>query len=415
VFVVAGTANADVPALAMSAMTGYLNLPTSASSPVAAVREVKKFLSRVSATAPTDRFVQDGRGWWKITVAKSDWDDSRGKLKAMLDVSAESDPERAADELVRQGRYSDAVTAYVNAAETAVDPGRSAQPAKFKSALAKAQDVVSKLILTSTTPALTTKLGQPFDAPLEVRVTYGNQAGAPAAAGVPVKFTFKTKADGQVASTSQTVISDARGMARLTLPVPTFTIRDSVVVTVDATSWQQVLAPVPQEYQAQATSLDLSDRKLLLPYSVESEAKQTPLIVALADLDDKGGLRRQESTAALIAALQKLGFQASGIQVNLSLLKSPKDNVIITAWKFQGKKTGRAVYGTVSLVSATTAAPFTAEVSGGVKVVDLATSKLVYELKSDKIATANDRSSAIAQAFRQWGAETAATFDSELP
>ncbi len=417
VFVVNGIDGTDQASLAMTAMTAYLNLPTSSSSPVAAVREVKKFLVRVSATAPADRWAQDGKNWWKITVSKSDWDDNRGKLKALLEAAPEAaDPERAGDDLVHQGKYADAVSAYLNAAASAVAPGKNAQPQRFKSAFAKAQDVIAKLSLTSPTPALTAQIGQPFASAFEVHVSYGTQAGSPVAAGVPVKFSYKTKTDGQVETASQTVVSDAQGVARLTLPVPTFTLRDSLIVAVDAAAWQQSLASSPPDYQAQAASLDTSaDHKLLLPYAVESAAKQVPLVIALADLDDKGSLRHQESTAALIAALQKLGFQASGVQINLSLLKTPKDNVIITAWKFQGKTTGRAVYGTVSLVSASTAAPFTAEVSGTVKVVDLETSKLVYQLKSGKTVTANDRASAIAQAFRQWGADTASTFDSELP
>jgi hypothetical protein len=415
VFIVTGTDGADQNALVLAAMTAYLNLPTSASSPVAAVREVKKFLARVSALAAVDRWAQDGKIWWKFAVSKSDWDDSRGKLKVLLEVAPEAaDPEHTGDDLVRQGKYADAVTAYMNAASAAAAAGKTPQPAKFKSAFAKAQDVLSKLSLTSSTPALTTRIGQPFTAAFEVRVGYGPQGGIPAV-GIPVKFTYKSKTDGQIGPSSQTVVSDAQGVSRLTLPIPTFTLRDSLVVTVDTAAWQQVLAATPPDYQAQAAALDAPDRKLLLPYAVESAAKQVPLIVQLADLDDKGGLRRQESTAALIASLQKLGFQASGVQINLSLLKTPKDNVIITAWKFQGKTTGRAVYGTVSLVSATAAAPFTAEVSGTVKVVDLETSKLVYQLKADKTATANDRASAIALAFRQWGADAASTFDSELP
>ena len=415
VFVLSGADTADQTALALAAMSAYLNLPTTPSSSATAAREIKKFLARVSATAPSDKFVQDGKGWWKIVVPKADWDDNHGKLKVLLEAAPESaDAEHAADDLLRQGKYADAVAGYVAAASTAVAPGHAAAPNKFKSAFGKAQDLVSKLALTSPTPAQTTKIGQAFDQTFEVHVAYGAQAGVPAA-GIPVKFTFKAKTDGQISDSSATVFSDAQGVAKFSLPTPTFTVRGSVVVTVDTAAWQQTLAGVPQDYQTQAAALDSPDHKLLLPYAVESAAKQTPLIVALADSDEKGALRHQESTAALIGALQKLGFQASGIQVNLSLLKSPRDNVIVTAWKFQGKTTGRAVYGTVSLVSATAAAPFTAEVSGTVKVVDLETNKLVYELKSGKIATGADRATAIAQAFRQWGAETADTFDSELP
>lgn len=317
-------------------------------------------------------------------------DDNKGKLKAQLEVTpAAANPERSADDLVKQGKYADAISAYLNTAS--------------KSSAAKAQDVLAKLSLTSQTPTLTTKIGKPFESSFDVHVAYGNQPGAPAAAGIPVKFTYPSKTDGQLGSASQTVMTDAQGFARLTLPVPTFTVRDNVVATIDTSVWPQM------------ASLETPQHDLRLPYAVDSDAKQVPLVVALADLDEKGGLRRQESTSALIDGLQKLGFQASGVQINRSLIKQGRDKVIVTGLKFQGKTSGRAVYGTVSLVSTTAASPFTAEVSGTVKVVDIETGKLVYELKSDKATTAADRASAVAQAFRQWSADAAATFESELP
>jgi hypothetical protein len=237
--------------------------------------------------------------------------------------------------------------------------------------------------------------------------------------GVPLRFNYKAKKNGRLASTGQSVKTDADGKVSFDLPVPDFAARDNLVVLVDVTPWLDLLASVPRDFKDQLESFANSsgERRLQLPYTVISASKQIPLVVALADFDDRGGVeRRQETTSSLISALQRSGFQASGIPVNPTLLKSTNDNVVLAAWKFQGKTTGRAVFGTVSLVSVTAnGSQFSAEVAGSVKIADLATSKPVYQLKSSKVSSAADKTSAVTLAFRQWAEEAAASMESELP
>ena len=419
-FVLTGPEKADVVDLALQAMTATLDLPLAPSSPATAVQAVQKFLKKMSATVPSERYFRDGKGWWKVVLAKEEWDSSRAQLKAALEV-ASADPsmdlEKSADELVRQGRYSDAVTGYVAAASAA-----ASQPvlaARFRATLAKAQNVLSQFTLSSTTAAVTTQVGRPFGTSFDVKLSYGAGTQAVAIPSALLRFSYKTKINGHLAVTGVSVKTDAQGLVKFELPVADFPATDSVVVLVDVTPWLETLAAVPADLKDSVTNLETvsGERKLLLPYTIESAAKQVPLIVALADFDEKGGLeRRQETTNALIVALQKSGFQTSGVQVNLSLLKSANDNVILTAWKFQGKTSGRAVFGTVNLVSVVVdGSQYRAEVSGVVKVVDLATSKPVYQLKTTKVAGASDRGSSITQAFRQWASEAAAAMEAELP
>lgn len=422
VFVLAGPENAVVPDLALQAMTRYLDLPVTQATPVASADAVQKFLKKMSSTTPSDRYLSNGKGWWKVVLSKGEWESNRTRLKALFEAVT-PDPsvelERTADDLVRQGKYFDAVTGYVAAASASVGEGHPAFPERFRATLAKAQDVLSRFTLASTTPAQSTRVGQPFATTFDVKLTYGTGAEAPTIAGAVLRFSYKTKVNGRLAVTGQSVKTDPEGLVRFALPIPDFAAQDSLVVLVDVNPWLEALAGVPKEFRDPVANFEnlTAERKLLLPFAVESASKLVPMIVALADFDEKGGLeRRQESTAALIAALQKSGFQTSGIQVNLSLLKSPNDNVILTAWKFQGKTSGRAVYGTVALVSvAADGSQFKAEVAGTVKVVDLTTSKPVYQMKTTKVASAGDRASSITQGFRQWAVDAAAAMESELP
>lgn len=422
VFVLSGPERALVSDLALQAMTSYLDLPIGPQTPLVAAQAVEKFLTSLSATPPSDRFTRDGKSWWKVAVSKDLWDQSRSKLKALFE-STPVDPsvelERAAEELLRQGRYVDAVSGYVLAASATVAEGRTPQPARFRSLLGKAQDILSQFTLSSTTPSQTTQVGKPFLSTFDVRLTFGSGAQAPAVAAAPLRFSYKVKKNGRPAVTGQTIKTDANGVVSFEFPLPDLAARDNLVVLFDVNPWLEALVSAPKDLSDAVAGLETvsGERKLQLPYTVESASKQVPMFVSLADFDDKGTvLRRQETSGLLIASLQKAGFQTSSIPVNPTLLKSTNDSVILAAWKFQGKTQGRAVYGTVNLVSVTASgSQFNAEVLGQLKVVDLATSKPVYQLKSTKVSTAADKASATTLAFRQWAAEAASLLEAELP
>jgi hypothetical protein len=420
VFVLTGPENAKVSDLAYQAMSSYLDLPIGPLTPLVASQAVQKFLEDMSLTAPVDRYLKGGKGAWKVAVSKDVWDAARTKLKSIVDQSA-GDPsvalEKAADELLRQGRYFDAISGYVAAASSAINDGKSTP--RYRSNMAKANDVLDHITLSSTTPALVTRVGQPFDTVFDVKVAYGAGAQAPVVPGASVRFNFKEKKNGRIAQTGQTLKSDATGQVHFELPVPDFAVRDNLVVLVDVAPWTDLLSSVPKELRDSVSLLETqaAGQKLLLPYTVESAAKQVPMIVALADYDDKGSVqRRQETSSAIIAALQKEGFQAGGIPVNPTLLKSTNDNVILAAWRFQGKTTGRAVYGTVNLVSVTASGSrYSAEVSGTLKVADLGTGKGIFQLTTSKVATGSDKASATSLAYRQWAEDAVASMASDLP
>ena len=421
IFVVTGPEKSDVTSLNLAAMTEYLNLPLKSTTPPPGVQAVQAFLKKMSATAPAERYLRNGQGWWKVVLSRDDWEKSRVQLAALVkEVSV--DPlvvqEKAADDAVQQGRYFEAINQYVSAAQKAAD-GAAPRVDRYQALVTKAQAVLAQLTLSSATAPLATTSGQAFPAPVVVKLTYGSGSQAPAVPGAFLRFSYKAKVNGRVVTTGQSVRTDAQGQASLTLPVPDFGVKDNVVVLVDVNPWLEALAKVPQDLRDPVSKFEplAADRKLLLPYTVESASKQIPLIIALADFDDRGGIvRRQETTAALISALQKAGFQASGLSINLSLLRSSSERVVLTAWRFQGKTTGLAVYGTVNLVSVVSAdSQYTAEVNGTLKVVDLETSKPVYQYTNSKVVSAADKASAVTQSFRQWAADAADDLATSLP
>lgn len=422
IFVVSGP-EADGPAeLLRAVLRTRLGLVPGPTAPALAVEELESFLKTKSQTPAADHYAQGGTGWWKVVLAKAAWEQARERLAALFVVTP-ADPSRPletlGDELAAQARLFEAAGTYVSAAAAAYSEGHPPLPERFRALLTKAQDLLARLTLSSVMETPSTIVGQPWPTTFAVTLSDGGGAGAPALAGVPLRFSYKVKVNGRPAVTGQSAVTDSTGRAEVTLPVPDLAARDAVVVVIDVNPWLEALAQVPKDERDRVAAFETlaGNRKLLLPYVVESASKTVPLIVALADFDEKGGvLRRQETTSGLITGLQKAGFQASGLPVNPTLLKSPSDAVILAAWKFQGKTTGRAVYGTSSVVTVTTAgSQVTAELTGTVKVVDLATNKPVYQFKQGQTGTAADRVSAILAAQRAWTADAVAALVSDLP
>jgi len=251
VFVLVGPENAKVSELAFQAMSSYLDLPVTATTPIIASQAVQKFLDGMAATSPADHFSKDGRGYWKVAVSKENWDNARTQLKGLFDAAG-GDPsvalERVADDLLKQGRYFDAISGYVAAAASALTDAKSVP--RFRTNLAKAQDVLAKMTISSTTPALVTRVGQPFGVSFDVKVAYGNGAQAPVVPGASLRFSYKAKKNGRIAVTGQSVKTDAQGHVLFELPVPDFPVRDNLAVVVDVNPWLETLASVPKEQRA---------------------------------------------------------------------------------------------------------------------------------------------------------------------
>jgi len=419
VFVVSGPASKDLQPLVYKAMKAQFER-RSFSQDSGALKSAETYLDSLSRTVPESTWKQKGTVWWKVSVGQGDWDAARARFSEKKQNS-HGDPsvslEQKAESLLAEARYADAITEYVNAAVAAMQAEPKPLTQRYDSLVGKAQDILSQFTLTTTTPKQSAMVGKAFDQPFQAQLTYGAAKGG-VLAGVPLRFSYPAKVSGEIGQTGQTVLTDAHGQASLTLPAADFATQSNVVVAVDVSAWQKDLSLVsPADSETPNLESISAQTKLMLPFSVISNATLVPLVVALVDFDDRGRVQRhQVTTSILIDSLRDAGFHVSTVLVNPSLMKSASDRVLLKVWQYQGKTTGRAVYGTVGLVSLTASgSQYVAEVNGTVKVADLESDKALYKKETSVTATGKSRASATSLAYQAWAKQIAQDLSSDLP
>ncbi len=374
-----------------------------------------------SVSVPAPDFVKNKVGWWKVEYAPPV--KAPPATPVVVEVPKPIDPAlqwmAAADAVMARGDVLGAVNAYLEAATRALDLPASEGSLRFPEFFDRALAVVGQLSLTAVPATYQTKTGTAFDQPFQVKVTYKNGSSSLPVASAPLRFSIKLKKNGRMTVSGQTLITDASGVASFTFPVPDFSAQDELVAVLDINNWLEKLVSVPRDLQPRLRSLETltGQKRVTIPYKIESVSKSIPLSVSFADYDEKGGvLKKNDTLNTLVSSLSKSGYTAAvNTNINLALLKKD-DKTVLLAWLSQGKKSGRAAFGTSTVAEVTSAdKKFTATVNSTLKVYDLETQKLVHQQKGGKTATANDRTTAISQALSQLANDFVAVLNDELP
>jgi len=358
-------------------------------------------------------FERKGQGWWKLELPSAAF-----VVIPTVPVDPSVKTESEAGAALVAGSVMFAVDNYLQAAVEALGfaPGNKA---RFSELMSKAFDVLGNVTLKVLPATYTTVAGQPFAQPFQVKVAYVAEGKEKVLSSVPLRFSSKLKKNGRMTVTGQTLLSGVDGVASFAFPPPDFSGQDEVVVVLDVNSWLEKLVALPSELQDQVRRLESlsAQRKVAIPYRIDSLSKSIPMSVAYADFNEKGGLLTKGDTLnGLLGNLSKSGFQASvNNNINLALLKKD-DSTVLLAWLSQGKKTGRAVFGTSTVTEVLLVdKKYTVTVNGSLKVYDLETRKLVYQQKGGKAATTTDRATATSQALQLMAADFVAVLLDVLP
>jgi hypothetical protein len=353
-----------------------------------------------------------GQGWWKVEFPSA----PVVVPTVPIDPSLKTEKE-AADQLVA-GLVITSVDSYLQASLETLRfaPGNKL---RFTELFGKAFAVLGNVNLKALPATYTTVTGQPFAQPFQVRVVYAVDGKETPLGSAPLRFSSKLKKNGRMTLTGQTLLTGVDGVAAFAFPPPDFSGQDEVVVVLDVNSWLEKLVALPSELQDQVRRLEnlSAQKKVSMPYRIDSLSKGIPMSIAFADFDEKGGLlRKGDSLNSLVSNFSKSGFEASANNnINLALLKKD-DSTVLLAWLSQGKRTGRAIFGTSTVTEVLLAdKKYTVTVNGSLKVYDLGTRKLVYQQKGGKAATASDRTTAISQALQLMAADFVNVLIDALP
>lgn len=388
---------------------------------------VSQSKAQVSGLRVSERFpVQTGASltlYIKALYKQSELDREKARIAALfIEVQdAVAKPEAEGDRLAAQGNYMDAVSQYVLAASAATGPEIENASIKMDRNLGKAQTILSKVRLISQTPPQKTTLGVPFGQTFDVLVVYGSQENPTPLAGVNLRFNYKTRKSGRVLMAGAAVKTDEKGLASFTFPTPDFAARDNLIVVLDVNPFLERLALLPKAQQNKVSAIEdvSAQSRLTLPYTIESAAKETPLALALLDLDDAANpLKKPESANAVQEVLTKAGFTLSPIPgFDPAKLRNLDDGAALGALRpLVDKSIPRVAFGTLSVSEVSQDGKvFTARAVGTIKVFDLASGKLLYVLTKSRRSIGGDKTTAVAASLRELGTDLGTTLVDELP
>ncbi|MGB4571629.1 MAG: hypothetical protein WBH97_02280, partial [Rectinemataceae bacterium] len=315
-------------------------------------------------------------------------------------VDAVAVPETAGDSLFAEGRASQAVRKFLEAAIAATAPGVDNPRQKVERNLSKARAAVAALSLSIDGPS-TGESGKTPEKPFSVLVLARSasllpSSPAPAApsllsppspaADVAISLSLPRKlASGKIGSRTELLRSDRNGRVVYAASAPDFSGSTRVSAALDLQAELDLAYSLPKEYSAIVAALenDIASRTVDIDWKIVSAARGIPLAVAIFETDQRGySLADRPMSGGLQEALRAAGFTVMQIaSLSPAILLSGDDTAVLAAARAAGVPAfaARITYGAANIDAvASDGSMFIATASGGLKTLDLASGALLH-------------------------------------
>jgi len=280
---------------------------------------------------------------------------------------------------------------------------------------------VSRIGLVPLTKEVSGMIGEPLPASFRVKIVDGQAESDPPVAGAEVQVSYKeARSLGRPTVRTVALKSGEDGIVEFKHPVPTFVGKESVVMVLDLSSYLTPLENVPRQYRSLVNSLEdlVLSKRVDLPYTVVSRAKNIPTGVVVLDLDAAGNPTGSSRTmAGVLEGLTEEGFKAVSISLDPVALKGKGDSDIIRAIASQfGDQIDRIVFGSVAIDEfIENRGQFQVRVTGTLKAAELKTGQVLYTKRMLKRSIGSNAEAAIGAAFRNLGLDFGKDLARNLP
>lgn len=316
-------------------------------------------------------------------------------------------PEKRADAFLARGKVYAAAGKYLQAALAAAGTKVANAEVRFARVIEKAGEAVSRIRLSAVTDNLDGIVGSPLPRAFLVVVT--DSAGGDTLADVPFRVSYPVlRANGRTGSETMRVSSNAAGELIVNLPPTELIGRHSVTVALDLSAELSPLLRVPSPKRVLVTALEqrVNSVRLLLHYSTTSPAASIPTGVLVVDLD-RGGKpipEGDDAAAGIVGSLTQAGYHILPIPWNPSFLGTGSADLAKILHNNFGDRIKRAVIGSAKISGfERSKGNYIVKVTGSVRVVDLATGRVLFSTTRLKLSRANRAASAISAAFKGLG------------
>lgn len=443
VFVASGSSNAGNPADAekkavvdlTNQIQNYIGVSVTSSTTAKAVATLDSYKADIeqTVTSTSTRRVSGFVLGERFTVTRGDMvyvylkgmydkaaiEKERARIAAVFKEQDEaiSGPEAEAKALLNQGMAYKAFEKFVQAAAASSSSDVENADIKFERNMNQARDILSKITLLPVNGSQKTAVGQDFPSPFAIKVVWGPDASSPVVPDVTLRFNYKVKRGNNLGTASAQIKSGPDGVASFIYPTPNFAGSDNVVVLLDVNPYIETLAKVPRKYLSQVNALEelAAKNRAVMAFTVESNAKNVPMGIFLADTDENGTLlRRSDTQAGIQQALN--GFRITPVSGAQAAQVQGDEASVLAAFKPLLGASKRVIFGQVNITEMTPeSGGFTARASGTVKCLDVATGEVLFTSTKNKRARGATREAAIAAATRQLGEDFGKALADQLP
>jgi hypothetical protein len=178
-------------------------------------------------------------------------------------------------------------------------------------------------------------------------------------------------------------------------------------MSLDLSEALETLEEVPDRLYGQVEAFQdlLRKKSVSFAYQSLSQAATIATGIAVFDLDASGTpISMAETAAGLLAELGKAGFKVASLPVSAGNVAGRQDAQVIAALADFQSQVQRAIFGAARIAdSSQEGTTIIIQVTGTVKVVELATGKVLLTSNRSKRAQGGNASAALAAAFKMLG------------
>ncbi len=312
----------------------------------------------------------------------------------------------------------EAAKAFIAAAAAAGASGGAGAGPQIERDLGRAREAIEGIKLEKLTGALSGLIRHPLPEAFKLRVMTSGGSPLPEAA---IRASYTTaQPDGTLATAVEHLRSDESGMVLLELPPLSFVGPGTVTMALDLQGELASLGSLGAEYRPLAAQLDRAaqEKSVEFSYSATSQSAAIRTGVLIVDLDGSGNfIWGDATTSGVVEALAPLGFRLTTVPGNPSVagIDDP-DLLMIVRNNFGGQFTrvilGQAV---ISSFRQEAGGGYRVEVSGKLRVADLATGKVLATASRVAAGKGTNAMGAVTAAFRDLGARLGIEIANLLP
>ncbi|GAB1484620.1 hypothetical protein MASR2M78_34380 [Treponema sp.] len=216
--------------------------------------------------------------------------------------------------------------------------------------------------------------------------------------------------NGRLTTKVATIQTGADGIASFEHPLPDFIGKGTLSMRIDLGSATESLYGIPDKYLSLVAGLEdeINTKRINFEYSVVSKARSIPMAVLIVDADSSGAISIGTSSSALLQVLSQNGFVVRAAGMTADAISGKDDaSVLAEARVTLRGKAERFAYGTTRVVSVKDdRGQKIVSVSAEVKVVELASGRILYSSIKQVPGVASSEKEAVEAARRQLGQKT---------